>query len=235
MDRPTGPAVADWKTAPRPEGLRLTGQWAQLDPMDAAGDAACLWVQFEGADWVWDYLSEKPPSDFATFAAYMQTNQDRALQPCFTVRAKDDPAPLGYACFWTVVPEMGVIEIGNVNLSPALQRTPVATEAFYLMAEWAFSHGYRRLEWKCNALNKPSRRAAQRLGFSFEGVFRQHSVVKGHNRDTAWFATTDMDWAQLRDAYRAWLSPDNFDSKGLQKQPLTALTAPLLFVVDPTL
>ncbi|MEJ6397588.1 GNAT family N-acetyltransferase [Yoonia sp. 208BN28-4] len=235
MERPIGPVVTGWTPPPRPEGLHLKGRFAQLGPVDAQADAAALWAQFSGADWVWDYLFEAPPADGNAFAAVMQANEDRARQPCYVIRQMDDPAPLGYACFWTVVPEMGSIEIGNVNLSPALQRTPAATEAFFLMTDWAFANGYRRMEWKCNALNMPSRRAAQRLGFSFEGIFRQHLIVKGRNRDTAWFAVTDSDWGAMREAYQTWLSDDNIGADGRQRQRLSALTAPHLVQRDPTL
>ncbi len=235
MERPLGPSVDNWQSAPHPAGLNLAGQWAQLDPLDATSDSAGLWAQFEGADWVWDYLYPQAPQNFAAFERLMQESEALAMQPCYVVRRKDEQAPLGYACFWTVNTGMGSIEIGNVNLSPALQRTPAATEAFFLMTDWAFSNGYRRMEWKCNALNLPSRRAAQRLGFSFEGVFRQHLIVKGLNRDTAWFAATDRDWQALRHAYQTWLSPENFDEEGRQIQNLTALTAPHLFARDPVL
>lgn len=233
MERPLGPVVTGWKPAHLPLDLQLTGRWARLEPLDVGRDAPGLWRQFQGVDWVWDYLFEPPPADFGTFERILQAQAARPSQPCYVVRAQGDDAPLGYACFWTVVPETGCIEIGNVNLSPVLQHTPAATETFFLMTDWAFAHGYRRMEWKCNALNRPSRRAAQRLGFSFEGIFRQHSVIKSRNRDTAWFAATDGDWAKLRPAYQRWLSPDNFDDTGQQKQRLSALTAPHLVVTDP--
>lgn len=232
-DRPLGVEMTGWQAAMRPAGLHLTGQWADLRPLAAAADAPGLWACFQGAPWVWDYLGEVAPRDAAAFADILTAGEARATQPCYVVRGQGQAAPLGYACFWTVVPEVGSIEIGNVNLSPALQRTPVATEAFFLMIDWAFANGYRRVEWKCNALNAPSRRAAQRLGFSFEGVFRQHLIVKGRNRDTAWFAMTDGDWVGLRPAFATWLSPDNFDHVGQQRQSLATLTAPHLVQRDP--
>jgi RimJ/RimL family protein N-acetyltransferase len=235
MNRPTGPVVDGWTAARVPAGLHLKGQWAQLDPLDVAGDARGLWAVFEGHDHVWDYLFEEPPQDFATFEAILNDTAAQSDRFCYVIRAKDDPAPLGYACFWTVVAALGCNEIGNVNLSPAVQRTPIATEAFYLMNDWAFASGYRRMEWKCNALNRPSRQAAERLGFSYEGVFRQHAIVKGRNRDTAWYAITDGDWPALRAAYQAWLSPDNFDADGQQRMSLSSRTKPLLYQRDPTL
>ena len=234
MSRPLGALVENWAAAPRPAGLSLCGTWAQLEPTDAARDAAKLWSVFQDAPWVWDYLFEVAPPDFETFAAVIAANAGRTLQPSYSISPVGSFTPLGYACFWTVVPEMGTIEIGNVNLSPSLQQTPAATEAFYLMIDWAFTHGYRRMEWKCNALNAPSRKAAQRLGFSYEGIFRNHVVNKGRSRDTAWFAITDDDWPKLWPAFQAWLGPANFDADGQQKTSLGDLTRPHLFQADPT-
>lgn len=233
MDRPLGPAVPDWRPATRPETLTLAGRWAHLQRLDAARDSAGLWAAFAGHDWVWDYLSTDPPQVFSTFQDLMAANAGRKMQPCFVI-ADAAGVPLGYACYWTVVPEDGCVEIGNVNLSPALQRTPIATEAFYLLINWAFTNGYRRVEWKCNALNAPSRRAAQRLGFSYEGIFRNHMVRQGLSRDTAWFGITDADWVALSPAFAAWLSPDNFDAQGQQCCSLRSLTQPLLYAADPS-
>ncbi len=234
MDRPLGPDVPGWKAAALPNKLALTGDWAALQRLDAARDSAGLWAQFAGHDWVWDYLSMVAPQSIDDFAAIMAANAGRDAQPCYLI---SDLAghPMGYACYWTVVPEHGCIEIGNVNLSPALQQTPVATEAFFLMIDWAFGNGYRRVEWKCNALNGPSRRAARRLGFSYEGVFRNHMVLLGKSRDTAWFGMTDDDWITLRPAFQLWLRPDNFDAAGRQRTSLRTLTGPLLQAADPTL
>lgn len=231
--RPLGPVLPGWSGAPLPEGLDLKGQWARLRPLDATRDAKALWTQFEGHDAVWDYLSEPAPQDFDRFEVVMQANAVREGKPCYVICNAVDEAPLGYACYWTVAADMGNAEIGNVNLSPALQQTPIATEAFSLMLDWAFGHGYRRMEWKCNALNMPSRRAAQRLGFSYEGVFRNHYVIKGRSRDTAWFGMTDADWVKLRPAHQAWLAPENFDATGRQRTALRDLTAPYLFATDP--
>ncbi len=234
-ERPLGPVVPGWSAAADPAGHRLQGHWADLRPLDAAADSAGLWRVFAGHDWVWDYLGSAPPPDLARFQNRMTELEARRQSPCYVIRAKGDPTPLGYACFWTVVRETGNVEIGNVNLSPGLQGTRIATEAFSLMAHWAFDNGYRRLEWKCNALNAPSRRAAQRLGFSFEGIFRQHQVVQGRNRDTAWFAMTDGDWAAIKGAHKAWLDPANFDQDGRQRKALGHFTAPHLVARDPSL
>ena len=141
----------------------------------------------------------------------------------------------GVASFLRIAPNQGSIEVGNIAISPKLQKTTAATEAMYLMMKWAFEAGYRRYEWKCNALNHPSRCAAQRLGFSFEGVFRQALVVKGRNRDTAWFAMIDKDWPALKEAFEAWLSQKNFTQDGEQKERLGDLTALVRVSSDPTL
>jgi RimJ/RimL family protein N-acetyltransferase len=130
----------------------------------------------------------------------------------------------GVASYLRIAPGAGSIEIGNICLSPELQKSPAATEMQYLMMAWAFAAGYRRYEWKCNALNMPSRHAAQRLGFTYEGIFRQAVVAKGRNRDTAWFSVIDGEWPALREAFEFWLSPANFDAKGRQKERLSDLT-----------
>jgi RimJ/RimL family protein N-acetyltransferase len=233
MDRPLGPIVEGWTGAKKPVDLSLSGDWAALRRLDVANDVAGLWAAFQDAPWVWDYLFDEAPGDEASFTAIMQANAAKsATWPCSVIRAVDNAAPLGYACFLNISPEMGTIEIGNVNLSPSLQQTPVATEAFFLMIDWAFSNGYRRVEWKCNALNRPSRKAAQRMGFSFEGVFRNHLVVKGRNRDTAWFAITDADWIELRAVFVQWLDTSNFDAQGQQQSSLAELTRPFLASLD---
>jgi RimJ/RimL family protein N-acetyltransferase len=135
---------------------------------------------------------------------------------------------VGVASYLAIEPAHGTIEVGHIAYSPLLQRTPAATDAMYLMMRAAFELGYRRYEWKCDALNGPSRAAAQRLGLSFEGVFRQHRVVKDHNRDSAWYAAIDREWPRLRDAFERWLEPANFDPSGRQRERLSDLTAPVL-------
>ncbi|MEO9863007.1 MAG: GNAT family protein [Yoonia sp.] len=233
MSRPLGPIVENWIPAKRPTDLTLSGRWAAIRPINAATDVDGLWDVFQNAPQVWDYLYGEAPVDKAAFTKIVHDNASRPMQPCYTITAADDPKPLGYACFWTVDPDMGSIEIGNVNLSPALQRTPIATEAFFLMIDWAIANGYRRVEWKCNALNMPSRKAAQRMGFSYEGVFRKHLIVKERNRDTAWFALTDDDWPNVQSAFMKWFDPSNFDASGQQRVSLVDLTRPHLFQADP--
>jgi RimJ/RimL family protein N-acetyltransferase len=153
--------------------------------------------------------------------AWAETSDDQLY---FALVKLPENRPLGIASYLRITPEFGVIEIGHIWFGVPLQRTTAATEAIYLLARHAFDDlGYRRLEWKCNALNAASRNAAQRFGFSFEGVFRNHQVVKGRNRDTAWFSITDDEWPAIRNAFEAWLAPENFDRDGLQKRTLASL------------
>ena len=213
----------------------MAGRFGWLRPLRVADDAGPLFALMQGAPWLFDYLGEEPPADAAALAALLGAWAARADCEIFAIGPAGQTAPQGYACLMSVNPAAGDIEIGNVNLSPALQRRPLATEGFALMLRWAFGAGYRRVVWKCNALNAPSRRAAQRLGFSYEGLFRNHLIVKGRNRDTAWFAMTDDDWRGIGPAFDRWLDPANFDADGRQRHPLGPLTAPHLVARDPTL
>jgi RimJ/RimL family protein N-acetyltransferase len=175
----------------------------------------------------WTYLPYGPFADEPTFLAWSQSCAASA-DPLFFAIVDASGCAVGVASYLRITPAHGVIEIGHLNFSSALQRTPAATEALFLLLQNAFALGYRRCEWKCDALNRPSRSAAQRLGLSFEGIFRQAIVYKGRSRDTAWYAATDSDWPPLERVYRSWLAPDNFDANGLQRTQLSELTAPLL-------
>ena len=200
-----------------------------LRPVDPAGDAEPLWEVShppEGDVAIWTYLPDGPyrdPDHLREMLSFAETSED----PLFaTLVGLPEERPLGIASYLRITPEHGVIEIGHIWFGVPLQRTTAATEAIYLLARHAFDDlGYRRLEWKCNALNAPSRRAADRLGFAFEGVFRNHQVVKGRNRDTAWYAMTDDEWPAVRGAFQTWLAPENFDGDGLQKRSLRDLIA----------
>ena len=176
----------------------------------------------------WTYL---PYGPFASLEEYLSWMRSTCLgdDPLFqvVVEAADGRA-VGVASYLRITPASGSIEVGHINFSPRLQRTPAATEAMYLMMQRVFDLGYRRYEWKCDALNARSRAAAQRLGFSFEGVFRQATVYKGRNRDTAWYAIIDREWPALDAAFRQWLDPTNVDADGRQRVRLSTLTAPLL-------
>ena len=233
--RPIGAPVPGWTPPPAPDGQGLEGRYARLEKLDADTHAALLFRAVEGHDWLWDYLPYGPFSSAAQYHRWMR-EAAAGVDPLFyAIYDKEKRSYGGVASFLRITPAAGTIELGHINLSPILQHTCAATEAFYLMMDWSFAQGYRRFEWKCDALNKPSRRAAQRLGLSYEGVFRQAAVVKGHNRDTAWFAATDQDWPALKEAYAVWLSPDNFGADGRQKESLSDLTRLARVASDPLL
>jgi RimJ/RimL family protein N-acetyltransferase len=213
----------------------LEGRYTRLERLDPSAHAGDLFAANRASDAIWDYL---PYGPFPEVAGYRRWVADMAaLQDPFfyAIRDRTTGQAGGVASYLRITPEAGTIEVGHINLAPVLQRTRAATEAMFLMMDWAFGAGYRRYEWKCNALNLGSRRAAERLGLSYEGVFRQAAVVKGRNRDTAWFAATDQDWPALRAAFAAWLDPANFDVGGQQRQRLAELTAPVRVASDPGL
>lgn len=218
---PLGEVVPDWSARARPPRAVLQGRFVALEPLQADVHAAGLFAAFAGHDDLWDYMPYGPFSaaDYHAWAA--QTGEPMF----FALRVGGQL--LGVASFLNINPAQGSIEVGHICFSPALQQTPAATEAMFLMMQWAFDAGYRRYEWKCNALNAPSRRAALRLGFRFEGIFRQHMVIKGRNRDSAWFSIIDREWPALKAGFDIWLSADNFDSAGRQRQSLSDLTAAL--------
>ncbi len=229
--RPVGPKV-QFDGATWPEGQDLVGHYVRLERVDATRHADALWPHLSAAPEVWDYLFVPPPADAAGLRDIMAADAAKPDWLGYAIVLPDGDV-VGYAYYLNIVPVMGSIEVGNINFSPALQRTPAATEAMYLMMREAFALGYRRYEWKCNALNMPSRRAAQRLGFSWEGIFRQHMIVKGRNRDTAWLAMTDADWPALKTAFETWLAPQNFDDEGRQRLRLSELTGPVRVASDP--
>ena len=210
-----------WNGALPPAPVTLRGRYATLEPLDATRHSAALWQAVEGHDQLWAWLAEGP---FATEAGFRAAVEKKQTAPGFRFLAIV-PAATGQAAGWASLmradPQNGVVEVGNILYSPALKRTREATEAMYLMARHVFEDlGYRRYEWKCNALNEPSRRAATRLGFTFEGIFRQHMVVNGRNRDTAWFSMLDSEWPARKRAFEAWLAPENFDDAGRQRRSL---------------
>jgi RimJ/RimL family protein N-acetyltransferase len=229
-ERKIGPVLTGWTAPPMPGGVTLEGRFVRLDPLDPPRHAAALFAAFAGHDWIWDYLGHGPFADIAALQAVLDVTAH--AHPTYVV-SPTGQGPLGFASYWTVAAAMGSAEVGGITFSPALQRTRATTEAMYLMMSHAFALGYRRYEWKCNALNVPSRRTAQRLGFSFEGIFRNHMVIKGRSRDTAWFAITSEDWPELKLAFDRWLAPENFDADGHQRQTLASLTAPVLVTRDP--
>jgi RimJ/RimL family protein N-acetyltransferase len=220
VDRPVGP-LADATPAERPGPVLLQGRFCRIEKLDAARHADGLWQLLKGHDRVWDYLAVGPFADGRAFAAWLE-ERAVALDPyAYAVADYASGRPLGIVTLMEIRPTMRVIEMGSIVYAPALQRTPAATEAQYLVAGYVFDQlGYRRYEWKCNALNAPSRQAALRLGFTFEGVFRQHMIIKGRNRDTAWFSMLDSEWPTRKAAFEAWLAPGNFDANGHQKTRL---------------
>ena len=222
LGQPIGEEVS-WSGAQRPPRTPMIGQFCRLEPLDIDRHATDLFEAFSADETgaIWTYLFTDP----------FETEDD--LRNWMTVACLgDDPLfhaiidnqsnkAMGFATFMRIDPEMGVIEIGNINFSPALQQTPAATEAMFLMMQRAFNEsGYRRYEWKCDNLNAPSHKAAKRLGFKYEGLFRQALVYKGRNRDTAWFSIIDTEWPLIESAMKAWLSVDNFDGDGQQRQSL---------------
>ena len=231
-ERRFGAPVSDWTPPPWPGPMKLEGRYARLEPLTPAL-APALHAANRADDAIWDYLPYGPFADEAAYAAWVTQAAGKADPLFFAVTDRAGGTPGGVMSLMRITPEAGSIEVGHVCFAPSLQRTRAAGETIFLLASWVFREGYRRFEWKCDALNRPSRRAAERFGFSWEGVFRQATIVKGRNRDTAWFAMVDADWPCLRPAWEAWLDPANFDADGRQRRPLGALTAPCRVASDP--
>ncbi len=230
-----GTPLPNWKSPVRPVGTTLTGAYVQLELMDPDTHAADLFRAYVGHDEVWDYL---PYGPFSSASAYHRWAKESAsgVDPMFYVLRNLKTGHCGgVASYLRITPEAGSIEVGHINLAPEIAGSRASTEAMYLMMDWAFAAGYRRYEWKCDALNMPSRRAAQRLGFSYEGIFRQATVYRQRNRDTAWFSVIDGEWPALREAYKAWLAPRNFDAEGRQRERLGDLTRLVRAASDPEL
>jgi RimJ/RimL family protein N-acetyltransferase len=214
----------EWKPARQPQRVPLEGTSVRLEPVDPARHATPLYSAADGAPEIWDYLAYGPFESLPAFTKWLEERAASDDPMFYAVVDRDSGVARGMASYLRIEPLHGVIEIGHIWFAPALQRTRQATEAIFLLARHAFDDlGYRRLEWKCDALNAPSRRAAERFGFTYEGVFRQHMVVKGRNRDTAWYSITDAEWPSRRAAFEAWLSPDNFDPEGRQRHSLAEM------------
>jgi RimJ/RimL family protein N-acetyltransferase len=222
-----GPPV-DATPATRPGPVVLEGRFGRVEKLDAARHGNALWNAVKGHDQIWTYLSAYGP--FASEAAFSDWLAGRAsLEDPFSYAIIDaSDRAIGIATLMEIRPAMRVCEVGHIVYSPALQRTPLATEAQYLLARYVFETlGYRRYEWKCNALNVASRRAAERFGFTFEGISRQHMIAKGRNRDTAWYAMLDGEWPRARAAFERWLQPENFDSNRRQHRRLEEIRTTL--------
>lgn len=217
--------LSHWQPRPAPDHSPLPGRFVRLEALDAARQGDDLWEALQGPDpALWDYLPYGPFASREPFDAWLAGNADGRDPLFYAVIDLASSRALGILSYLRITPKDGAIEIGHIAFGKAMQRTPGSTEAVWLLARHAFDDlGYRRLEWKCNARNARSMRAAERLGFSYEGLFRQHMIVKGENRDTAWFSIIDGEWPKCREAFEHWLSVDNFDSAGQQRQSLQDL------------
>ena len=231
LGQPIGFPLPEWTARPRPPRTAMEGRYCTVEPADPSRHAAELHTAYlldhEGRNWT--YLPYGPFPRFEDYRAWLE-------RACLV----DDPLvhaiierrsgrAVGVASLMRIDPAPGVIEVGGICYSPALQQTPAATEAMFLLMRRAFDElGYRRYEWKCDELNAPSQAAARRLGFRFEGIFRQATVYKGRSRDSAWFSILDREWPALKAAFERWLAPENFDDAGRQRVSLTSLTGPLL-------
>ncbi len=221
--QPIGSPIENFIAPARPNFSLLSGNFARIEPTSMT-HALSLYEAFSIGVTAsnWTYLPYGPFTDLGDFIKWMQANCFGEDPKFYTIFLKDKPA--GVAGYLRIEPSVGCIEMGHIHLSPLLQRTREGTEALLLMIEWAFNAGYRRLEWKCDALNAPSCRAAKRLGLSFEGIFRQATIYKSRNRDTAWYAATSQEWPHLRQAYQRWLENENFDANGKEIKKLSDLT-----------
>lgn len=230
LGQPIGPPLPNWTAPPPPPRTPMAGRYCRVEPLDAGRHAEDL-HRANSADPSqrnFTYLTIGPFAGFETYRDWIVT-ASRSEDPLFhAIVDSDTGKAAGIASFMRIDTKNGVIEVGHLNYSSLLQRKRAATEAMYLMMKRAFELGYRRYEWKTDSHNAASRAAAQRLGFSFEGIFRQATVYKGRSRDTAWYAMIDKEWPELERAYLRWLDPANFDAQGDQRVRLSDLTAPIL-------
>ena len=222
--RPVGPIVTPLPSGKLPDLSPIHGRWMRLDPLDADRHVSELYESISGKnadDAMWSYMAFGPFPTLENFTEWLKQRQALRDPWFYTFVNNLTGKAMGMGAFMRADPANGAIEIGNIWLAPSLQRTREGTEALYLMMRYAFNVlGVRRLEWKCDALNAPSRRAALRYGFTFEGIFRQHFIIKGRNRDTAWFSMIDTEWPTVRAGFDAWLSPENFDEMAHEKAKL---------------
>ena len=225
--QPIGVPLPGWTPPPSPPRVALAGRFCRVLPLDVARDAAALYATHEAApdQRLWTYLPYGPFASFSAYRSWLASSCTGDDPLFFTIARHADDQPVGLASYLRIQAQVGVIEVGHLQFSAALSRSAMATEAMFLMMQNAFELGYRRYEWKCDALNAPSRAAAERLGFTFEGIFRNATVYKGRTRDTAWYAVTDGEWPTLKRAFEAWLAPDNFDANGRQRRRLADVRA----------
>jgi RimJ/RimL family protein N-acetyltransferase len=229
LGQPVGFPVAGWRERPRPPRTALTGRYCAVEPLQPEVHAADLYEAYleDKAHRVWTYLPYGPfqtREDYREWLESYGTGNDPLFHAVIDLKTSQ---AAGVASYLNIKPDVGVIEVGHINYAPQLQRTAAATEAMFLMMRRAFDElGYRRYEWKCDDLNAASRRAAERLGFVFEGVFRQATIYKGRNRDTAWYSIIDAQWPALKKTFERWLEPGNFDSQGRQRLRLSDVIHP---------
>jgi len=222
-NQPVGADLTGWTPRPRPSRSVLEGRYCRLEPLDPQRHAAELHAANGEAEdgRSWTYLAQGPFPTLESYADWLRQASAGDDPHFYAIRRAEDGLAAGIAAYLRIDAAAGSIEVGHLNFSPRLQRTPAATEALYLLMANAFETlGYRRYEWKCDSLNAPSWAAALRLGFTFEGIFRQATVYKGRNRDTAWFSIIDGEWPALKRAFLAWLAPENFDGSGRQRRRL---------------
>ncbi len=229
LGQPIGFPLPGWTARPRPPATAMEGRYCRIERLDPARHAEALHqanlADREGRNWT--YLPYGPFADLEHYRAWAEAAAEGEDPLFHAILDAGNGKAAGVASYLRIDPAIGVIEVGHINFSPLLQRTAAATEAMFLMMRRVFDElSYRRYEWKCDALNAPSRRAAERLGFRFEGIFRQATIYKGRNRDTAWYAIIDRDWPRIREAFERWLRPSNFDGEGRQRQGLAAHAPP---------
>jgi RimJ/RimL family protein N-acetyltransferase len=221
--QPVG-AYVDAQPAGRPDAVTLAGRYGTVERLDPPRHRASLWDAVRGHDKIWTYTAYGPFADEAAFSDWLASRVALA-DPYYYAIVEPAGRAVGLAALMSIRPDMRVVEVGNILLSPALQRTPLATQAQYLLARYAFETlRYRRYEWKCDALNAASRRTALRFGFTFEGIFRDHMIIKGRSRDTAWFAMLEAEWPARKAAFERWLAPENFGADGTQRTKLGKLS-----------
>lgn len=225
LGQPIGFPLPDWQPRAFPPRAPLDGRYCRLEPLSAGAHAQQLFAanSADRENRIWTYLPYGPFERLEDYIAWVERMAAEEDPQFYAILDKARAEAVGVASYLRIQPAVGVAEAGHINFSPLLARTPAASEAMYLMMRRIFDElGYRRFEWKCDALNAPSRRAAERLGFTYEGTFRQVTLYKGRNRDSAWFAIIDRDWPRIREAFEAWLDPANFDADGRQIEPLKA-------------
>ena len=232
--QPSRGTLADWRPSQRPARTALEGLWCRLEPLAMEHGPGLFEAHAEDDGSQWRYLPVGPFADLAAYGAWLDAQRIQHDPIHYAVRMEDGRLG-GTLSLLRVDPLAGSAEVGWITYAPRLRATREASEAVILLARLAFGLGYRRFEWKCNAANTASRRAAQRFGFSYEGVFRQAAVIKGENRDTAWLAMIDAEAEALEAAWSAWLSPGNFDEDGRQRRRLSEMTAGVLVARDPAL